>query len=98
MAKYEGLTVTLGDQDFIVPALTLGQLKRLEIQLQVLSSIAGNALSIDQLEAAITIIHAALARNYPELLRDDLAEMVDLRNFKILVQAVMGASGIDEKK
>ena len=74
----KGIPVAVGDQTFIVPALTLGALERLADKIDTLGP--GDA---------IDIVHTALGRNYPDLTRDQVAEMVDADNLSTFVAAAM---------
>lgn len=89
----EGASVRLGTEDYIVPALSLGQLKRNKENLQLVSTI-GNSLTDAQQTAVLTVLQAAIGRNYPEVTVEQLEEWVDLRNMKQVILAVLGQSGL----
>jgi hypothetical protein len=81
---HEGVTVHFAGSDWVVPALSLGQLKRLMPHFQ---NLQGGQFSIEQIDSALQVIHSALSRNYPQLL-------VDLATVPILMEAIMRASGL----
>jgi hypothetical protein len=90
---YDGVAVRLGARDWIVPPLNLRQLRRLAPKFALLGSV-GAGMGDEQIEALIEIAHASLARNYPDLTPDQVAELIDLANAGALVKAIVGASGL----
>ena len=49
-----------------------------------------------RLTAAVDIIHAAMVRNYPDLTRDDVEDMVGMGDYLELIKVVYTVSGISE--
>lgn len=90
----EGASVRLGTEDFVVPALSLGQVRRLKDDLVMVSTIHGVSLSEEQSNSVIKVLQAAISRNYPEVSAEDLEDWVDLRNLKPVLTAVLGTSGL----
>ncbi|MBF0098357.1 MAG: hypothetical protein HQM04_12465 [Magnetococcales bacterium] len=88
---HEGVTVHFAGSDWVVPALSLGQLKRLMPHFQ---NLQGGQFSIEQIDSALQVIHAALSRNYPQLQLEDVEDLVDLATVPILMEAIMRASGL----
>ncbi|HLI13478.1 MAG TPA: hypothetical protein VKY65_17945 [Alphaproteobacteria bacterium] len=88
-----GVTMRLDGRELTIAPLTLGQLKRLAPQFQLLGTIGG-ALRDEQIDALIAIVHAALARHHPEIAPAEVAELVDLGNAGPLLRAILGASGL----
>ncbi len=88
-----GRTVKLGGVDYVVPPLTLGQLRRLEPDIALL----GQGTIATQAPAIIRIVHAALSRNYPELTEDAVSELIDLGSMSETIDAVMGVSGLKKE-
>ena len=95
--KYDGQRVLIAGEEYVVPALSYGQLKQLKPEFKVIAA-KNEGLDSNQHEAVLTIIHAALSRNYPDLSLDDVGEMVDLRNGPKLLTIVMGVSGLEAKE
>jgi hypothetical protein len=89
----EGEVVNLGGKPYTVPALTLRQIKALGGKIQALSGL--NPLSADEaaLDPLLDVAHAALSRNYPDLKREEMDDLVDLRNVLPLVNAILNTSG-----
>lgn len=94
---YEGRTFNIGGQEWVVPALSLATLRRFSKEdiLGKLGSIEGNVFGEAQVDAAVQVIHAALVRNYPGVTPEQVAEMVDLGNFREMVRAIFGQSGVE---
>ncbi|WP_130472619.1 hypothetical protein [Candidatus Magnetaquicoccus inordinatus] len=88
---HEGVTVHFAGGDWVVPALSLGQLKKLMPHFQ---NLQGGQFSIEQIDSALQVIHAALSRNYPQLQLEDVEDLVDLATVPILMEAIMRASGL----
>jgi 1-deoxy-D-xylulose 5-phosphate reductoisomerase len=88
----DGVPISLGGNQYTVPALSLGQVKRL---MPDIDSVTANGTPQDQVvSSAIKITTAALSRNYPEITAEQVEEMLDLSNFKTVLDAVMGISGL----
>ena len=45
----------------------------------------------------VTVVHAALTRNYPDLAVEQVWDGLDLRNIRAAMDAVAGASGLEAK-
>lgn len=92
--RFAGQKIQLGDQEFIVPPLALGAVKELLPRIQQLRSIDGIP-SAEDLDTIVDTVHAAVARNYPDITRAALLEMLDLGNIKALFPMIMGRSGFE---
>jgi hypothetical protein len=88
-----GITIAMGGEDWIVPPLTMGQLRRLLPQVQRLTDI-GAAMGDEQIGILIDLVAAALQRNYPDTTPERVAEMVDLGNAREVVAAILTGSGL----
>src|SRR6201996_2426090 len=84
-----GVAVAMGGQDWIVPPLTLGQLRRLMPEVRQLTEI-GASMGEARINVLIDIVTAALQRNYPETTPDNVENLLDLGN----ASAVLNASGL----
>ena len=89
--QHDGITVHFAGNDWVVPALSLGQLKKLMPHFQALQ---GGQFSIEQIDSSLQVIHAALSRNYPALQLEDVEDLVDLASMPILMDAILRASGL----
>ncbi len=85
-----GVKIQMGGQDWQVPPLTLGQLRRLQPLIAQLTS--GDTLQV--MEAVCDLVSAALSRNYPDMTSDKAADLIDLGNRASVIDAVMGSSGL----
>jgi len=60
-----GVTIAMGGRDWMVPPLTLGQLRRLMPKVRQLTEI-GASMGETQIGVLVEIVAVALQRNYPE--------------------------------
>lgn len=77
-----GIELTLGGTKFTVPPLSLGAIERFQ---DALKSAPTPSLVID-------VATASLRRNYPDMTREDVAEIVDTENCNAVFAAIMGVS------
>ena len=92
ITKYPGVSIEFGNgKKYTVPALTLRSFQALQDRLATFSGV--DAASI---ETANDTVHCALVRNYPEVTRDEVSDMLDLRNMGDVMRAVLGQSGLVE--
>ncbi len=86
-----GVTIQMGGQDWLVPPLTLGQLRRmLSTDIKAL-----NGGDPDKVLAAVcSIVAAALSRNYSDMTVERVEGLLDLGNRDEVVAAVLGNSGL----
>lgn len=88
-----GVAVAMGGQDWIVPPLTLGQLRRLMPKVRQLTEI-GASMGEAQINVLIDIVTTALQRNYPETTPDKVENLLDLGNASAVLNAVLTGSGL----
>ena len=88
-----GVPVAMGGQDWIIPPLTLGQLRRLMPKVRQLTEI-GASMGEAQINVLIDIVTAALQRNYPETTPDKVENLLDLGNASAVLNAVLTGSGL----
>lgn len=91
-----GAPITLGNRDFIVPALSFGQLKGLKKELELTDN--PQEMTEQVFEGLITIVTAAIGRNYPEIKREEVENLIDFNNVKQLMAAIKGESGFITNK
>lgn len=94
LPKIPGIKLNLGGEEFIVPPLNLKALRVLQSKLEAFTG-GTDAESID---TVIDAMHAALCRNYPNMTRDQVEEIIGLENMEEAMQAVMDISGLLRKK
>src|ERR1700757_3732335 len=88
-----GVAVAMGGQDWIVPPLTLGQLRRLMPKVRQLTEI-GASMGEVQINVLIDIVTAALQRNYPETTPNNVENLLDLGNASAVLNAVLTGPGL----
>ena len=84
-----------GERVYKLPPLSMGAMERLQKGLAALST--AEALSPESITTIVDAAHAALRRNYPNLSREDVADLVDVGNMFDVVGAVLDVSGIKRK-
>lgn len=89
----DGVVINLGGEDYTIPPLNFGQIKRLAKEIQDSSKIVDGPFSEDRLQAILIITLSALQRNYPDMTMEDLEEKLDVVNYVKVFQAIMGVSG-----
>jgi|SRR5271166_1953394 len=88
-----GVTVAMGGQDWLVPPLTLGQLRRLMPKVRQLTEI-GSSMGEAQIGVLVEIVASALQRNYPDVTTDKVENLLDLGNASAVLNAVLTGSGL----
>lgn len=86
--RIKGIVVSLGGVDHVVPPLTLGALEDHEEQIAAIDTLPRNA----QLRLIVDLAHRSLVRNYPDLDRRAVAELVDVANAHQVYAALMASS------
>ena len=92
--KFRWETIKLGDKEYVVPSLSIKQAKDLWPEILKLNEGVDVSNLPEKYDKIVKIIHTAMTRNYPELKEEDLFDVVDMSNIKILQLAVMGQSGL----
>jgi hypothetical protein len=89
----DGIVVRMGGREWVVPPLTLGQLRKLMPKVRELSNI-GADMEETQISALVEIVSAALMRNYTEATTDLVENLLDLGNAGDVLKAVLTGSGL----
>jgi hypothetical protein len=84
-----------GGRVYIIPPLSLGALQRLQDKLSSLND--RTALDPVAMGVVVEALHAALARNYPDMTSADVAELVDVSQIGDVMSAVLDVSGLQRK-
>lgn len=74
-----------------VPPLSLASVETLQERL------ANYKGGMGDVSLVIDALHASLVRNYPEMTRQQVAELVDIANMQDVMFAVMNVSGMQTK-
>ena len=88
-----GVTITMGGRDWLVPPLTLGQLRRLMPRVRQLTEIDASMSEV-QIGVLVEIVAAALQRNYPDATAEMVENLLDLGNAGTVLNAVLTGSGL----
>lgn len=92
--KVAGVAVTLNGQEYVIPPIALGALEQLQ---ERIGRFDGSAQDIQQVSTVIDCAHAALRRNYPDMTREQVADLIDIGNMMEVFEAVMDVSGLKRK-
>lgn len=92
---FPGVSLTIDNEEFVVPALSLGQLRNggLDALKAHDEKLATGASFFEMAEVRGKIILLALQRNYPDFAEDKLFSFLDLNNIAPFWSAVLGLSG-----
>ena len=90
LVKFKGISLELGGKAYVVPPLNLGALEQFQDRLEKFSG----GIDPESVKTVIDVTHAALQRNYPDITRNDIAELIDVGNMSEVMQAVMDVSGL----
>lgn len=90
--KFEGIDVKIGGTKYVVPPLSLKQVRTLEAKINTAQEITGLPTE-EQHNALVDVVHAAISRNYPDMTRDELEDSLDLANLRTVMLAVFSVSG-----
>lgn len=85
-----GTVVQVNDQSFIFAPLSLGAIEKLLPALQ--------GFQPSDVGTVIDVAHKSLKRNYPEITRDDVADMLYIDQLEEIMAAVMSVSGLKGKE
>jgi hypothetical protein len=93
-AMIPGVEIEMVGRTWIVPPLTIGQIRRLSAEFALMRNDHIDLLDPQSIVAAVKVVTAAMQRNYPELTEGQVEEALDLRNAPVVMQAILGASGL----
>ena len=88
-----GVEVAMGGENWLIPPLTLGQLRRLMPKVRQLTEIDA-AMGESQIGVLVEIVAAAMQRNYPEMTQEAVENLLDLGNAGTVLNAVLTGSGL----
>ena len=88
-----GVEVAMGDQTWLIPPLTLGQLRRLMPKVRQLTEVDAT-MGEPQIGVLVEIVATALQRNYPDVTFEQVENLLDLGNAGAVLNAVLTGSGL----
>ncbi len=83
----------MGGENWLIPPLTLGQLRRLMPKVRQLTEI-DSSMGESQIGVLVEIVAAALQRNYPEMTPETVENLLDLGNAGAVLNTVLTGSGL----
>lgn len=96
MTEHEGVNIQLGKKNYIIPALSIKSIRRLRNDID---KIAGKNITSDEsIDAVLNIIHEAIKRNYPDITKEHLEDVVDLGNMNLIIEIVLNQSGLTKTR
>ncbi len=93
--RIKGVTVELSGTNYVIPPIALGALEQLQ---ERIGAFDGNVQDTKQISTVIDCAHAALKRNYPDMTREQVADLIDIANMGDVFAAVMDVSGLKRKE
>lgn len=90
-----GKAMNLAGSEYIIAPLNLRQLEELG---DVIDGVNKLVTLRDVSRAALALAHASLSRNYPEITKAKVAEIVDVGNMRDVIETVLTTSGYGKTK
>ena len=87
----EGIEIGMGGLKLIVPPLNAKQLRQFKPELAVLEDKTNTE---GHLDALLTLTHASMKRNYPEITAEEVEELVDRGNQTAVMFAVIAGQKV----
>jgi hypothetical protein len=95
IVKVKGIPFAFNNEEtLIIPPIAIGPLHQLQ---SGIAEFNGNAMDLKQLGTVIDVAHAALQRNYPNLSREEVGNLVDVSNMAEVFECAMDMSGMKRK-
>ncbi len=92
--KVKGIPYDFGGLVLVIPPLSLGAMEQLQ---ERLTGMSDDMFDPGNISTVIDTLHAALGRNYPDMTREEVANLVDLENMQEAMTCAMDISGIKRK-
>lgn len=92
--RFSGESINAGDRTLIVPPLSLRQVQQFLVPLQQLREMP-SLTAPENIDTMLDVATAAIQRNYPDMTRDQVAEVLDLKNIGPTFRAIMGRVAFD---
>jgi hypothetical protein len=93
--KVKGISINLVGTDYVVPPIALGNLEALQDRI---AAFTGDVTDTKQVSTVIDTAFASLVRNYPEMTREQVGQLVDVGNMIEVFEAVTDVSGLKRKR
>ena len=93
--KRGGEWIVMGLEAYRVPPLGFRSVQELAAEVESLAKM-GRRPTAAQMKTVATIIHAAMARNYPALTVESVLDMLDMGNYQRVMAAVLQIAGFEK--
>lgn len=91
---FDGTSLQLGRTTYVVPPLSLGAVKKVAKRIEGFAKLSVE----EQMDLTAEIALLALRRNYPEITREQIEDLLDLRNMETVFKAVVDVSGFTAQR
>lgn len=92
--KVKGIPFEFSGCTLVIPSLSLGAMEQLQ---ERLAGMSDDMFDPENISTVIDTLHAALGRNYPDMTREEVANLVDLENMQEAMTCAMDVSGLKRK-
>ena len=92
--KVKGVPFQFGGVTLVIPPLSLGSVEQLQDRLSAMDE---DLSSPEYVGTVIDTVHAALSRNYPDMTRAEVADLIDLENMQEVMLCAMDVAGLKRK-
>lgn len=90
----DGITLKLGEEERVVPPLSLRALRRLAPKLKSIQNLGAALPNDEQIDVVVEVVLAALNRNYPEMTKEQVEDALDTGNMTSVLMAIFTSSGL----
>jgi hypothetical protein len=97
--KYRGVAFEHGDEFLIVPPLPAGSLRELADKLTEHDAVQLTSITdiIRKVDIVVDIAYVALQRNYSDITREMVSDLVNGENYSAIIQAAIGVDRKSQK-
>jgi hypothetical protein len=88
-----GENIELADISYVLPPLPLAYMAKADVLLRGMST----AQTQEYADAFADVVFYSLRRNYPDISRETVADNIDLKNFKVILDAFTVVNGLKAK-
>lgn len=94
VVKVKGIPFAFSDRTLVIPPLSLGAMEQLQGRL---AGMREDMADPEYIGTVIDTVHAALRRNYQDMTRDEVADLIDLENMQEVMMCAMDVAGLKRK-
>ena len=91
----DGIELKVGIRTFVVPPLNFKRVRQLRAKLVDISYVRGVPTD-EQMDLIVEVCTSAIERNYPDVKKAELNELLDLGNAAGVLRAIMGVAGLEQ--